>query len=248
MNASVKSAVRVLDLLELFAVVTRPMGVSEIAKRLEWPKSSAQALLRTLAARGYLARSDDGYALPAELKGGWVGGIRTRLLGVAQPVMQEMAQASGESAFIGMLTSGGRVQFLAKALSPSEVRYDAALEHLRPAHSTSIGLVILAHLPEKDAERWLKPSQLCAVTRHTVTDPQKLRQILRAGRRAGYIEVRDANVEGASGVSAPVFAPDGEAIAGLNLGAPSARYAQRRDELIRIVRSRAAQITQELRR
>ena len=247
MNASVKSAIRVLDLLELFAVASEPLGISEVAKRLELPKSSAQALLLTLAGRGYLFRSEAGYVLPAELKVGWVGGIRTRLLGLARPVMHGMAETSGESAFVGMMTSDGRVQFLAKVVSPREVRYDASLEHLRPAHSTSIGLVMLAHMPEKEAERWLKPPLLVAVTPHTVTDPQKIRQILRAGRKAGYVEVRDANVEGASGVSAPIFGPGGDVIAGLNLGAPSSRYTQHREVLIRIVRTQAALITQNLR-
>jgi DNA-binding IclR family transcriptional regulator len=247
MNTAVKSATRVLDLLELFAIEPRPIGVSEVAKRLELPKSSTQALLMTLAGRGYLARSDDGYALPAELKSGWVGGIRARLLGVARPRMQQMARTSGESAFIGTLTSGGRVQFLAKAVSPQEVRYDAALDHLRLPHCTSIGLVILAHLPEQEAERYLKASRLVAVTRHTVTDPQKIRRLLRDGRKAGYVEVRDANVEGASGVSAPIFGPGGEVIAGLNLGAPSSRYEQRRDDLIRIVCAQAAHISRALR-
>jgi IclR family acetate operon transcriptional repressor len=102
-------------------------------------------------------------------------------------------------------------------------------------------------MPEDEAERWLKPALLVRVTPHTVTDPRKVRQVLRAGRKAGYVEVRDANVEGASGVSAPIFGPDGDVIAGLNLGAPSSRYAQRREELIRIVCARAAHITQALR-
>jgi IclR family transcriptional regulator, pca regulon regulatory protein len=247
MNVAVKSATRVLDMLELFAVASRPLGVSEVAKRLELPKSSAQALLLTLEGRGYLLRSDAEYVLPAELKVGWVGGIRTRLLGVARPVMQDMAESSGESAFIGMMTRVGRVQFLAKAVSPREVRYDAALEHLRHAHCTSIGLVMLAHMPEKQVERWLCPSLLVAVTPHTVTDPKRIWQILRAGRKAGYVEVRDANVEGASGVSAPIFGPDGDVIAGLNLGAPSSRYARGRENLIRIVITQAAHITRALR-
>jgi len=246
-NIAVKSAVRVLDLLELFAVAAEPLGVSEVAKRLELPKSSAQALLLTLAGRGYLARSDDGYALPPELRVGWVGGIRTRLLGIAKPIMARMAEESGESAFIGAMTRDGQVQYLAKAVSPREVRYDASLDHLRPAHCTSIGLVMLAHMPEKDAERWLKPSLLVRVTAHTVTDPRKIRQILRSARKAGYVEVRDANIEGASGVSAPIFGPGGDVIAGLNLGAPTSRYAERREDLIRIVCIEAANITERLR-
>lgn len=45
MNDSVKSATRVLDLLELFSVETGPLGVSEVAKKMSIPKSSARALL-----------------------------------------------------------------------------------------------------------------------------------------------------------------------------------------------------------
>jgi len=247
MNDSVKSASRVLDVLELFAVVSEPMGVSEVAKRLALPKSSTQALLHTLVGRGYLSRSDAGYVLPAELKVGWVGGIRARLLGVARPRMQRAAEASGESAFIGMMTSDGQVQFLAKAVSSREVRYDASLEHLRPAHCTSIGLAMLAHLSEEDVARRLEPSLLVAATPHTVTDPGKVRQMLRTARRVGYVEVRDAHVEGASGVSAPVFGPGGEVIAGLNLAAPSSRYSQCREKLIGIVTAEAAAITEALR-
>ncbi|MCC7082313.1 MAG: IclR family transcriptional regulator [Burkholderiales bacterium] len=233
--------------MELFAMASEPMGVSELAKRLALPKSSAQALLLTLVGRGYLTRSERGYALPMELRADWIGGIRARLLGIARPVMDEMAQTSGESAFIGMLTSDGRVRFLAKAVSPREVRYDASLEHLRHAHGTSIGLAMLAHMPQDDAERWLRPSRLVRVTPHTVVDPRKIRQILRAGRKAGYVEMRDANVEGASGVAAPIFAADGNVLAALNLGAPSSRYAQHRDDLIRIVCAQAAHISHALR-
>lgn len=246
MNTEVKSAVRVLDLLELFSVTSEPLSVSDVARRLDWPKSSAQALLLTLTGRGYLTRQDALYQLPAELRGGWVGGLRARLLGLARPVMQRMAQESGESAFIGAMTASGRVQYLDKVPSPQDVRYDASLDHLRPAHCTSIGLVMMAHMPSTRIAAWLTPERLTAVTRHTVTDPQRLQRILADGRRAGYVEVRDANVEGASGVSAAVFGPNGEVVAALNLGAPTARYVARRQQLIDIVCREAAQLTTAL--
>lgn len=247
MNDSVKSATRVLDLLELFTVLAEPMGVSGVAKRLEIPKSSAQALLLTLVGRGYLTRQGDGYALPAALRGGWVGGIRSRLLGITTPVMKRMAEESGESAFVGMMTGGGKIQYMAKAVSPKEVRYDASLAHLRPVYCTSMGLVILAHMHDQEVGRWLKPSLLVPVTARTETDPEKIKQILRRARKDGYVEVRGANVEGASGVSAPIFGPGGDVVAGLNLGAPSSRYENTRRDLIRIVCREAGFVTSSLR-
>lgn len=246
MNDRVKSATRVLDLLELFSAATEPMGVTEVARKMDIPKSSAQALLLTLTGRGYLVRDEAGYLLPLELRGGWVGGLRTRLLGIAAPILAGMSQESRESAFIGSLTGEGKIQYLAKSVSPNEVRYDASLEHPRLIHCTSMGLVIMAHSLEHDLARWLQPQHLIKVTARTQTDPALIRQSLAQIRQQGYAEVMDANVEGASGVSAPIFGPNGRVIGALNLGAPTWRYEQGRPLLIKIVCREAANITQML--
>ena len=119
MNAQVKSAVRVLDLLELLSGTSDALTVSEVARRLQWPKSSTQALLLTLVARGYLVRQDAAYQLPAELRGGWVGGLQARLLGLARPIMEAMAKELGVVATkvggIGELVSHGESGWLVDA-------------------------------------------------------------------------------------------------------------------------------------
>ncbi len=50
----VKSARRVLEILERFEAEKRPLGVSEIAQVLGYPLSSTSMLLNTLARLGYL--------------------------------------------------------------------------------------------------------------------------------------------------------------------------------------------------
>ena len=50
----VKSAARILDLLELLSVVPGPMRLTDIARQMNMPKSSTVALLGTLAGRGYV--------------------------------------------------------------------------------------------------------------------------------------------------------------------------------------------------
>ena len=51
---SVKTAERMLDLIELFALERRPLSLSNIAERLQMPNSSTHALVNTLLGRGYL--------------------------------------------------------------------------------------------------------------------------------------------------------------------------------------------------
>ena len=64
MNDNVKSAARVLDILELLFRSEEPMALRDLVSILALPKSSAHALLRTLQSRGYVERdAADRYAL-----------------------------------------------------------------------------------------------------------------------------------------------------------------------------------------
>jgi DNA-binding IclR family transcriptional regulator len=53
MAAPVKSAQRVLELLEFFAEERRPAPVGVIAQALGWPQSSTSVLLKGLAETGF---------------------------------------------------------------------------------------------------------------------------------------------------------------------------------------------------
>lgn len=246
MHGTVKSAARVLDLLELFSGSTSALGVSEVARRLDIPKSSAQGLLGTLVSRGYLARDSVRYFLPPALRdGGWVDGLRARLLSLATPLLQRMAQKSGESAFLGAMC-GHEIQYLAKALSPHEVRYDASLSNLRPAYCTSMGIVILAHKDPAEAANILAATEIRPMTPNTVTDRDAIARMIERARRNGYAEIKDANVLGASGVAAPVLGPRGDVVAALSLGAPTSRYVKTRNRLIEIVVSEAAALSRQV--
>src|SRR5258708_39557048 len=82
MNDSVKSAARVLDILELLVRSEEPMALKDLVSILALPKSSAHALLRTLQSRGYVERdAADRYALAESLRksAGWIGGPEAHL-------------------------------------------------------------------------------------------------------------------------------------------------------------------------
>ena len=232
MNEAVKSAARVLDLLELFAVSTEPIGVTELARLVSIPKSSAQALLGTLVARGYLARTGSAYELARDLKrSGWVGGSLPRLIKAAEPAMRRMADASGESAFLSLMTPSGELKYVAKAVSPNVVRYDAPLTNTRPAYCTSSGVILLAYLPPAKLDEYFARVKLERRTPNTVTDRRALMAALEKARRLGYADVCDGHVQGASGVSAPIFDGGERPVAALTLVAPTVRFAKARSAL-----------------
>lgn len=226
--ASVKSATRVLDLLEMLASAADQVGVSEISRRLAIPKSSAHMLLATLESRGYvIGDADRRFHLNPILASegrSWIGGSSVMLMRLAREPMAALARATGESSFLGVARDENHVEYIAKEISDHEVRCDAELGQPRPMHSTSVGLVVLAFQDAAHTERFLQRGKLERVTRNTVTDARELRRELAHIRERGYAVVSDTNSAGASGIAAPIFDGSNRVVAALNLSAPTARF------------------------
>ena len=246
-TVSVKSAARILDVLELTAALRSGIRVNEIARRLGIPRSSASSLVSTLEGRGYLCPQADGYHL-AECyrESGWVGGATARLLRVARPVMSRMVAATGESAFLGVPTAGLDVQYVEKVVSDNPLRYDGDLASPRPAYCTSIGYVILGHLDDAALDDYLATCKARRVTPRTVVDPRAIRKAVLLVRKQGYATIADSHVLGTSGAAAPVFSGDG-VIAGLAVIAPTPRFDPKRASIVRAVVAAAGEVSQALR-
>jgi IclR family pca regulon transcriptional regulator len=227
---SVKSATRVLDLLEMLASSPMPMGVSEVARRMEIPKSSAHMLLSTLEQRQYVicdeARRFALHPMFSACAGSWVGGFRATLMHVARKSMARLAQVTGETSFLAVPREDGTtLYYIDKVLSPQEVRCDAELYAPRALHSNSLGLVLLAFQPQARTEAFLRDAELVRFTPKTICDPEELRRELESVRARGYATTKDANTIGAAGASAPIFDLKGDVVAALNVSAPTARFA-----------------------
>ena len=231
-TVSVKSAARILDVLELLAGLPHGIRVNELARRLAMPKSSASSLVATLEGRGYLDVADDGYRLAeAFRRNGWVGGMTAALVRASRTIMERLVAATGESAFLGMPTQQLDVRYVAKVVSDHPLRYDGELTALRPAYCTSIGQAILAYLPARTVDRYFETHELVAVTSRTVTDVDALRKTLAQARARGYVTIADSHVLGASGAAAPVFAGD-RVVAGIAVIAPTARFEAARKRIV----------------
>jgi len=240
----VKSASRVLDILELIAATPRPLRLSEVAARIGIPKSSAFALLSTLVEKGYAEELAAGYQLVGSLQEyGWIGGQMAGLVRVAPPVMAELARSSGESAFLGTLTIDGEMRYLRKALSPNPIRYDTDLELPRAAYCTSIGLIMLADTADSYLDNYFKSTELVAITPYTETKIDAIRAIIDQVRAQGYIRTVNSHFEGVAGVAAPIRSSGGRVLAGLALIGPTERFDSRLESHIEAVTEAAKVIS-----
>jgi DNA-binding IclR family transcriptional regulator len=247
---SVKSAFRVLDLLEALSVASEPVGASELARRLGIPKSSTHMLLATLERRGYVVGDETrrfrlNPLFAAEARG-WVGGSRGAVRQLAREPLRTLAQVSGESTFLGVLRDARSFEYVDKVVSEHEVRCDAGLGQPRALHASSVGLVLLAYGAEHELERYVRSASLARLTPATLTDPMRLRRELATIRKRGYAVTRDTNAVGAAGIAAPILDVQGRALAGINISAPTSRFddvlARAKDDLVRAARSIGAEL------
>lgn len=103
---TIKSASRVLEILEIFDEPQRSVSVMEVARRLDYPQSSTSELLGCLVAQGYLVRDRQTrtYRPTARvaLLGAWVQPSLFRD-GTLLPLMDALAEDSGKSVVLASL-------------------------------------------------------------------------------------------------------------------------------------------------
>jgi DNA-binding IclR family transcriptional regulator len=86
--------------------------------------------------------------------------------------------------------------------------------------------VILAFLPEEKQENLIKSVPMQPFTRHTISDPQVLREELEKIRKRGFAYSHGEWIQDASGVAAPIYGPDRIAIGALTISGPSQRFTR----------------------
>lgn len=251
MNNTVKSAARILDILELFALRREPMRLSEIAAQLDLPKSSALMLLRTLEGRGYLAREGERYRLepvsPGEQgEGGWIGGRMARLIRIAEPVMRAMVEQLQDTTVLGVLTAELDVRVIANFISPLPVRYDLSRMTVIPAYSTALGQAMLAFRSADEVEAYIARCGFEPLTEKTITDPAAFRQRLAQIRRRGWAVNYEERFIGAAGTAAPVFDSSGRVVAALNVATVTVRFRRNQKLIVETVQREAAALSRQL--
>ncbi len=244
-----RAANRVVDILELMAKSPDGLALRDVSAQLEAPKSSLLPLLRALTARGYLAQGRAGeYRLgPGALDLGAAAPMTRELVEVARPAAVDLMRRTGETVFVGTLSSDrSSIVYVTKVESDHVIRYAGGVGDRRPLHATSSGKAILAFLSEEEREEILRSLSLARHTERTVTSLSALRASLGEIRRTGVCVTTDELVPGASGIAAPVFDRYGHVAGACAIGGPTDRVRPRLRMLATEVKATARALSERL--
>ncbi|MGK3122604.1 IclR family transcriptional regulator [Candidatus Pantoea formicae] len=239
MSEVVRSAARVLDLLEFFSESGKEANLAAISQTFHLPKSSALGLLRTLCARGYLDKTEQGiYRLNDAFRShgfSWGGARLTKLLSQARPVMANMASELEETVTLGVLSAEGKIRLVHQALASQTIRYEMAMSTQLPVHCTAMGRMYLALKSAEERQALLARYPIVPWTKYTVTDPQQLEALLTEAAARHYSISADEVDIGGTGVCTPVLDAQGEVVAMLNVSCVSARFSDKKSRIIKSV-------------
>jgi DNA-binding IclR family transcriptional regulator len=216
---------RALRMLQLFDHPGQEMTVSAMAAALGIHRSSASRFAATLAERGFLERSTAGEAFRLGPEIGRLGmlSIADRdLVTDAQPVMQRLAERTGETVVLSVLDQGEALD-IAQADGSYLVGTRKWRGRRAPLHSSSDGKIFLAF----------------AATA-TAGVEEQLRTELEQVRRQGWAASLGELEEGLHGVAVPVRDHLGRCVAALSVSGPDYRLPKERLEGVAAVVADAA--------
>jgi IclR family transcriptional regulator, acetate operon repressor len=197
-----------------------PMTFTGLSAATGLAKSTTSRLLLALERNGLVRRDDHGRFLPGEMfvSFAWRGGAEAGLVAVAQPFLERLGKATGETINLGVASGNGMVEQIAQVDSTYLIGGTNWVGLAVPAHCSALGKVLLAHgaaqLPVGTLERR---------TDKTITSEAALRTDLATVRARGYAVTDEELEPGLIAVAAPIRGYDGAVMAALSVSGPTTR-------------------------
>lgn len=184
----VKSAARVLEILEYFDDIRREANVVEISSALNYPQSSTSALLRSLVKLGYLKHEP--------FRRTYVTSNRVTLLGHwASPevyrqgplieMMNDITAFSGDAAILAT-RRGLYAQYVHVVQATVPARLHLTIGTMRPLAASGTGLALLSTLRDPEITRLINRINAEALSEEEKINPRSAMEVVQKMRTQGY--------------------------------------------------------------
>jgi DNA-binding IclR family transcriptional regulator len=236
--SGVRSMNSVLSTLRVFEEVAlrQPIGVSDLARVTDIPKSSVQRCLVTLQQAGWLKVVDPERARWGVTMKALTLGLRSAgeqdLRAVAGPVIKSLAAETDETILLG-LRDGEEYVIVAWEDTTQVVRVVQEIGARVPLRATSGGVAIMARLEQAEVDELLQ-RELKEFAHAPVPDTDELRAEIALTAKRGYA------LNGSSSwyrphvasIGAAITNAAGQPIAAITLAVPQMRYDRSREKAL----------------
>lgn len=223
----VQSLDRGLAVIRCFSSERPSLTLSEVAERTGLTRAAARRFLLTLQELGYVGSSGRQFSLrPRVLALGYAYLSSFSVAQIAQPHLEDLAEELHESCSVSVL-DGDDIVYVARASANRIMTIALTVGTRLPPYPTSMGRVLLAHLPDAEREALLSRATLRKLTDHTIVDLDRLREVLGTVRSRGWAAVDQELEAGVRSIAVPIRDSSGKVVAAINASAHAARVPMR---------------------
>ena len=245
----VKSADRVLTLIELLTENRDGLTFTQLQEFTGWPRSSLYGLLRTMADRHHLEfdSHSQGYRIGVRVwEAGQVFNSSIKIAELAMPYLQEAGKRLNETMQLAVLDGIENI-YVAKVDSNHPLTLVSFVGARLPAYATGIGKVLLAGLGEAELDERLEGLELIPYTHTTILSVHRLRHLLRDIRTQGFAVDNEEFTIGVRCWAVPILDVTGSVVAGISTSIPSARVSEGTEaSALEVLTETAGQISAQL--
>lgn len=215
----IQSVNRAIDILSLFTVLKPRLGITDISRHLNLSKTTVHGLIKTLTRRGFLQQDPETRKYSLGLTIYELGTRVTDTLKVNQVSyghLIRLSEKTGHTVRLGVwhndsviITQNVSPNLKEQYLQPSAIRI--------PAHSTSLGKVILAHLPDHLFNDYLADADLVQYAPNTISSAELLRNHRKQIIEKGYSEDNEEYITGTSCIGSAIFDNSGFPVGAISI-------------------------------
>ncbi len=202
-KAQVKSATRVIEVLEYFRVSQQPRSMTQVAGDLGYPQSSATVLLKTMVTLGYLNfdRRDRVYFPTPKVTalGEW---IPRALFGNGRIIdaLNDVHAATGEGTFLGT-KNDIYLQYVKTKISIHALRFHIDEGTIRPITRSAAGWILLSALPEEKIDNIVRRANIAIATPSERVTTAEIMKRLAEIRAQGYAAAENVPLKGGATIA-----------------------------------------------
>ena len=242
---------RAIAVLKYIGAGNTCANISKSAKELGINRTTLIRLLHTLREERMIEERDEnaGFRLGLGLIGLATESMNGRdVIQVGRPRLAALADRTGLSAHLGVL-DGHDVVYLVRE-SPNAHLVSNVREGTRlPAHATTMGRILLAHLPEDEVRALYEGEPMPGYSDKTATSFDALTTQIAADRAAGIAWSAANFEEGIGSCACAVFDHRGRPVAAINVSGPDRIFKQTgaaRDQIGDAIKATARDISERL--
>jgi len=222
----VSSFARGLTVIRSFGSDAPRQTLTEVAERTGMTRATARRFLLTLCALGY-ARSDGKYyeLAPQVMEIGYTYLRSLSITDAIHPFLLQVTEQLQESCSAAVLDENSVVYVARSAARHRVMALSLSIGARLPAHCSSMGLVLLAHLEPSHLAHFLRTARLERYTDNTITDPALLALRLQEVREQGWAICNQELEIGLRSVAVPVRDRHGNVTLAMNASGQATRIS-----------------------